>query len=84
MQTLGECEAWMRHFHSALRQECPTLVPRTFPNIPLEDAHNIQSHATDMRVLDVGKEKLKKVIAQRLLEQEMAAAKADEAEARDR
>ena len=83
-QTLGECEEWMRHFHSALRQECPTLVPRTFPNIPLDDAHNVQSHATDMRVLDVARERLRKAEAQRQLEREIMAAQAEEAAARDR
>ena len=62
--TLGECEAWMRHFHLALRQECPTLVPRTFPNVPLDDAHNVQSHATDVRVLDAARDRLKKAEAE--------------------
>ena len=74
----------MRHFHAALRQECPTLVPRTFPNIALDDAHNVQSHATDMRVLDVAKERQKKAEAQRQLERQIMAAQAEEAAARDR
>ena len=74
----------MRHFHAALRQECPTLVPRTFPNVPLDDAHNVQSHATDMRVLDVARERLRAAEAQRQLERQIMAARAEEAAARDR
>ena len=74
----------MRHFHAALRQECPTLVPRTFPNVPLDDAHNVQSHATDMRVLDVARERLRAAEAQRQLERQILAARAEEAAARDR
>ncbi len=50
---LAECADWMQSFYDTLREESEVaLVPRTFHNVQLENAHNIQTHSTEVRVLD--------------------------------
>jgi cyclin E len=70
-QQLAECARWMEHFYSALKEDgCVTAAPRTFHNVQLENAHNIQTHATEVRVLDSALDRLSRV--QKLREQELS------------
>ena len=46
---ISSCIYWMAPYALTLREAGPVEV-KTFPQIPLEDTHNIQSHNVDLTV----------------------------------
>jgi len=47
---VADCVSWMRPFAHVLEQQKP-LELKKFPGIPVESAHNIQTHTVSLELL---------------------------------
>lgn len=54
---ISSCIYWMAPYALTLREAGPVEV-KTFPQIPLEDTHNIQSHNVDLTVFEAAQSRL--------------------------
>ena len=53
---IAQCVGWMSVFVTALKEVNSPLCQKSFPNIPLDNQHNIQTHSLELSVLERAQE----------------------------